>query len=37
MKYERDTEKLPELEKPVPSSKLEDCVPEWFAKFIDLP
>lgn len=32
--YERDKEKLGEIEKPVPSSRMEDFVPLWFARFV---
>jgi hypothetical protein len=36
MDYELYTMKMPEIEKPVPTDRLEDCVPHWFAKFINL-
>ena len=36
MDYEMSVAIMPEIEKPVPTDRLEDCVPLWFAKFIAL-
>ena len=37
MKYETEVEKLPEIPKPVPTERLSDCLPVWFASYINLP
>ena len=35
-KHELDIEKLPEIPRPVPTERLADCVPVWFANFMSL-
>jgi hypothetical protein len=37
MNYELENEKLPELPRPVPTERLADCVPLWFANYINCP
>lgn len=38
VKHELQVEQLPDIPKPVPSERLEDCVPQWFADYMrDLP
>ena len=35
--HEENVEKLPDLPHPLPSDRLSDCMPQWFASFVDLP
>ena len=35
IQYEADVELLPEIPKPVPSDRISDFVPQWFANFIN--
>lgn len=37
MRYEAYEEELPEIPRPVPTARLADCMPLWFAEFISLP
>ena len=37
MKYEFDVEKLPELPRPLPTDRLQDSMPQWFAQFMTIP
>lgn len=37
MRHEVEVETLPEIPRPVPTERLHDCMPKWFADFINLP
>ena len=37
MQYEFEHESLPELPRPLPTDRLHDSMPQWFANFINLP
>lgn len=37
VQHELDVEELPQLPRPVPSERLEDCMPRWFAEYIKMP
>ena len=36
IKHEMEGDKLPEIPRPCPSSRLQDFLPMWFANYIDL-
>ncbi len=37
VEHELEVEMLPDLPRPVPSDRLEDCMPKWFAEYIKMP